>query len=73
MEHLSSENEDHPNQQENSHKLCDETGHLILSLAESQYKQTTSWSEIPNGKDVVEEVPALVEINKSRRAGLWES
>ena len=28
----------HPNQQKNSHKLCDETGHLVLSLLESQWK-----------------------------------
>ena len=27
-----------PNQHENSHKLCDETGHSIVSLTESQWK-----------------------------------
>ena len=38
MEHLSNDHEDHPNQHEDSHKLCDEMGHLILGLLESQWK-----------------------------------
>ena len=38
MEHLSSDHEDRPNQHKNSHKLCDETEHPNLSLAESQWK-----------------------------------
>ena len=38
MEDLSNDHEDHPIQQENSHKLCSEMGHLILSLVESQWK-----------------------------------
>ena len=38
MEHPSNEHEDHPNQHENSHKLCDETGNPVLSLLESQWK-----------------------------------
>ena len=38
MEHLSNDREDHPNQHENSHKLCSETGHPVLSLLESQLK-----------------------------------
>ena len=38
MEHLSNDHEDHPNQHENSQKLCDETGHTILRLMESQWK-----------------------------------
>ena len=28
MEYLSNDHEDHPNQHKNSHKMCDETGHL---------------------------------------------
>ena len=40
MEHLSNDHDDHPNQQENGHKLCDETGHTVLSLKESQWKLT---------------------------------
>ena len=39
MEHLSNDHEDHSNLPENSHKLCDETGHPVLSLLESQWKQ----------------------------------
>ena len=38
MEHLSNDHEDHPNQHENSHKLCNEMGHLIVNLMESQWK-----------------------------------
>ena len=38
MEHLSNVHEKHPNQQNNSHKPGDETGHPIASLMESQWK-----------------------------------
>ena len=38
MEHLSNDHKDHPNQCQNSHKLWDEMGHLIVSLMESQWK-----------------------------------
>ena len=34
MEHLSNDQEDHPNQQKNSNKLCDETWDPVLSLME---------------------------------------
>ena len=35
MEHLSNDHEDRPNQRKHSHKLCDETGHLVVNLLES--------------------------------------
>ena len=38
MEHLSNNDEEHPNHHENSHKLCDEMGYPILSLMESHWK-----------------------------------
>ena len=38
MEHLSNDQEKHPNQHENSHKLCNEMEHPVLSLLESQWK-----------------------------------
>ena len=38
MKHLSNDHEDHPNQLKNSHKLCDELGHPVLSLLEGQWK-----------------------------------
>ena len=38
MEYISNDHKDHPNQHENSHKLCNETGHLIVKLMESQWK-----------------------------------
>ena len=38
MEHLSNDQEYHPNQHRNSHKLCDEMGHPVINLMESQWK-----------------------------------
>ena len=38
MEHLSNDHEDHRNQHDNSHRLCDETEHPVLILLESQWK-----------------------------------
>ena len=38
MEHLSNDHEDCPNQHENSHKQCNETGHPIVNMMESQWK-----------------------------------
>ena len=38
MEHLSNDHEDHFNQHENSHKLCDETGHPAVNLMGNQWK-----------------------------------
>ena len=38
MEHLSNDHEDRPNQHEINHKQCDETGHPIVNMMESQWK-----------------------------------
>ena len=38
MEHLSNDHKDHPNQEKNSQKLCDETENPILSLTGCQWK-----------------------------------
>ena len=38
MEHLSNDHEDRPNQNQISHKLCDETGHPTVNLMEGQWK-----------------------------------
>ena len=36
--------------------------------------ETTTWSEVSNGgKGIAERIIASEEINKSKRAGLWES
>ena len=36
--------------------------------------ETAAWSEFPNGgKATVEQIPVSEEVNKSKRAGLWES
>ena len=40
----------------------------------SMETETTTWSEFPNGgKATVEQILVPEEINKSKRAGLWES
>ena len=38
MEHISNDYNNHPNQHKNSPKLCDETGHAVVSLTESEWK-----------------------------------
>ena len=38
MEYLSNDHKDHPNHHENSDMLCNETGHLVVNLMESQWK-----------------------------------
>ena len=38
MEHLSNDHKNYPNQHEDSHELCNETGHPIDNLMESQWK-----------------------------------
>ena len=64
MEHLLNDHEDHSNQHEISHKLCDETGDPLVNLMERQWK-------FPNrGKAIAEQILASEEINKSKRAGL---
>ena len=40
----------------------------------SMETETTTWWEFPNGgKAIVEQILASEEINKSKRAGLWQS
>ena len=72
MEHLSNDHEDHPDQHENSRKLCDETGHPVLSSLESQWKlrQQHDQKFLKVGKAIVEQIRASEEINKFKRAGL---
>ena len=38
IKHLSNDPKEHPNQHKNSQKLCNEKGHLLLTLKESQWK-----------------------------------
>ena len=70
MEHLSNDHKDCPNQYENSHKLCDETGHPVVNLTESQCKVKQQHDQNFRGKAIVEQILASEEINKSKRAGL---
>ena len=40
----------------------------------SMETETTTWSEVPNGwKTTEEQILTWEEMNKSKRAGLWES
>ena len=66
MEHFSNDDKDHSNQHENSHKLCYETGHPVLSLLESQWKLRQHDQNFP----IVEQILASEERSKSKRAGL---
>ena len=42
MEQLSNDAKDHPNHHENSYKLCEEMGHPVVNLMESEWKQKTT-------------------------------
>ena len=44
-------------------------------IGNSMEAERTTWSEFPNngGKAIVEQILAPEEINKYKRAGLWES
>ena len=70
MKHLSNDHEDHPNQHKNSHKLCDETGHPVVNLMESQWKLRQHDQFLNGGKAIEEQILASEEGNKSKRAGL---
>ena len=52
MEHFSNDHEDHSSQQENSHKLLDETSHSVVTLMENQSKlrQQLDWNFPSEGK-----------------------
>ena len=60
MEHLSND--------QNSHKLCSDTGYPTVSLFESQWTTTSEFSN--GGKSIVEQILVSEEINKSKRAGM---
>ena len=66
MEHPSNDHEHHTNQHENSHKLCDETGHPIMNLMESQCKLRQQHDQ----NFPMEGKPLEEERKKSKRAGL---
>ena len=68
MEHLWNGLEDHPSQHENSHKLCDKTGHSLWIWWKSMDSETTTWSKFPNeGKAIVEQILPLEEINPNEQ------
>ena len=73
MEHLPNDHKDHTNQHENSHKLCDETGHPALSLLESQWKLRQTHIRISRwGKSHCRTNTSVRRKKKFKRAGLRE-
>ena len=60
MKHLSNDHNNHPNQHKNSHKLCDETGHPVVNLMETQQKlrQQHDQNFPMQGKPIVEQILA---------------
>ena len=59
-------------QHENGYKLCNKTGHPVLSLMGIQWKLRQQHDQnFPNGgKAIVEQILASEERNKPKRAGL---
>ena len=55
MEHVLHDHEDHLNEHNNCHKLCDEIWHPLLSLKESQWK----WRQQHDQNFLVERKPFL--------------
>ena len=69
MEHLSNDHEDRPNQHENSHKQCNETGHPIVNMMESQWKLRQQQDQnFPMKGTIVEQILASEERNIFERA-----
>ena len=67
MEHLSNDHKDHPNQHENSDKLCDEMGHPIDNLMKSQWKLRQHDQNFPMGGGAIAEQILASEVrNKSK-------
>ena len=63
MEHLSNDHEDYPND-----------ASCFQFIGMSMETERTTWSEFASeGKAIAEQMLESEEINKSKRAGLWES
>ena len=73
MEHLLNDHEDRSNQHENSHKLCDETKHPVLSSLESQWKLRQPRDQNFPIKESHCRTNTSTRRNKSKRAELPES
>ena len=75
MAHLSNDHKNRPNQYENSHKLCDKTGHSIVNLMESKWKlkQDHDQNFPMEGKPLQKKKVLLAseERKKYKKAGLW--
>ena len=64
MKHLSNDHKDCPNHHENSHKLCNETGHLVVSIMESQLKLIQQHEQnFRMEGTIIEQILASEEIN----------
>ena len=56
---------DHPNKHKNSHKQCDETGHRVVNMMESQWKlrQQHDQNFLNGGKAIIEQILVSEERN----------
>ena len=71
MEHLSNDHKDHSNQHNNSHKKCDETGHPVVNMMESQWELRQHHDRnFPMEEKLVEQILALEKTNISKRIEL---
>ena len=73
MEDLSNDHKDHPNRHENSHKLCDEMGHPVVNLMESQWILRQQHDQNFPMRESHCRANTSVRRNKSKRAGLKDS
>ena len=71
MVHLAKGHRDWPHQHKNSLKQCNEMGHPVVSMMESQWKLRQQYDQNFNGgKAIVEPMLVSEEINKCKIAGL---
>ena len=70
MEHLSNDHLEHHNQHENSHNLCIEIGHPVLSLQEINGKSQNGTIRISQWRERHCRTNTSIRRNKSNRAGV---
>lgn len=75
MVHLSNVHEDHHNQHENIHNMCNGKEHPLFKFEKNTKENgIKTWSEFPNrGKPTVNQILELKQINQSKKAIPWMS
>ena len=72
--HVKSSNDykDHPNQHKNSHKLCDQTGHNVVNLMESQWKLRQQWDhKLPMAEQILASEINKLKKSRTMRITVW--